>query len=140
MIVTHGVIDQASETICALDAFVVFEIESWRMPQAEPTTDFTTQEARGTPQTLADFVRRMALAERDKQHAGRPHVWRDLHRRDGHHAYSRIFDLSRYELSHDSLQLGLDALLTGLAGHEINIESRWSSARRSSDRARHLDA
>lgn len=91
------------------------------MPQAEPTTDLTPEETRGTSKTLADFVGRMALSEGDKQHSGRSHIRGDLHSRNGHHAHSRIFDLTRYELSHHPLQLGLDTLLSGLAGHEITI-------------------
>lgn len=122
MIVAHGVIDEASETICALDTFVVFEIESRRMPQAEPTTDFTAQETRGTSKPLADFIWRMTITERDEHHSGRSHIGGDLHCRDGHHSHSRIFDLSRHELSDHPLQLGLDALLSGLTGHENTIE------------------
>jgi hypothetical protein len=48
LIVAYSVIDEASETICAFDAFVEFKIEPRRVPQAEPTTHLTAQESRGT--------------------------------------------------------------------------------------------
>ncbi len=74
MIVANRVIYETGQTIGTLDTFVVFEIESWRMAQTESTTDFTAQEPCGTAQTLADFLRRMTIAERHEHHAGRAHI------------------------------------------------------------------
>ena len=117
-ITLYGRIDEPGQPIGVLDARVELEVESRRVPQAESSADLAPHESGGAGQPRRHFLGGMTVAERHEQDLGRAHVRRHANGGDRDHADTRIFDLARDELRHHPLQLGLDALLSRLAGHD----------------------
>ena len=118
MIAADRPVDEARQAIGLVDAGIEFEFEFRGMPQSETATDLAAQESGCTSEPSGDFLGRMSAAKGHKQHPRRAHVSCGAHGGDGHHADARILHFSRNELCDDSLELGFDALLTSLAGHD----------------------
>jgi len=115
---------------CFICRVIDQEFEPWCVPQAQATTDFTSQEAARTRKSLTHLLRWIFRSKGCEEHAGDAHIGRETHGRYGDVSHARSF--TSRAMSSESTRWISDSIRRVRAS-AISYASPWRSFQRPRD-------